>query len=200
MQEGEYMFQLIVTDSSRQQSTAVVTVTVQAGRWHGKGFGLRSYRRNGTWPSDKPNLVANSLTLSTVRKSVLQELNLNKKPVFFGSSESYADDVSKLWNKDKMRVILRPLAGSDCCVDTHKCVPLCCQAPGVLKFHWVAWHSGDSWQEPPWGIDSSSAHGPLLGSMKTQDFVFLQIEITLRIVRLLLDKDLCFRTFLEVAC
>uniref|UniRef100_A0A671EXF5 PKD/Chitinase domain-containing protein n=1 Tax=Rhinolophus ferrumequinum TaxID=59479 RepID=A0A671EXF5_RHIFE len=30
VQEGDYMFQLIVTDSSRQQSTAVVTVTVQA--------------------------------------------------------------------------------------------------------------------------------------------------------------------------
>nr|XP_025746821.1 dyslexia-associated protein KIAA0319 homolog [Callorhinus ursinus] len=29
MQEGDYMFQLMVTDSSKQQSTAVVTVTVQ---------------------------------------------------------------------------------------------------------------------------------------------------------------------------
>lgn len=164
-----------------------------------KGFGLRSYSRNDTWSSDKPNLVANSLTLSTIRKSVLQELNLNIKPVFFGSSESYLDYVSKLWNKDKRRVILRPTCSLWLlCRHSQMCTHSAAKPQGSSSS--IVWP------------DTQVAHGEMLenwlrfsswsitGSMKTQDFVFLQIEITLRIVRLLLDKGLCFRTFLEVAC
>lgn len=49
---------------------------------------LRQNRHLGLWASDKPNLVASSLNLLTVKKSGLGELNLNIKPVFWCGSES----------------------------------------------------------------------------------------------------------------
>lgn len=44
MQEGDYTFQLTVTDSSGQQDTAQVTVIVQPGKWFLLLFSFSSYR------------------------------------------------------------------------------------------------------------------------------------------------------------
>lgn len=43
MQEGDYTFQLTVTDSSGQQDTAQVTVIVQPGKWFLLLFSFSSY-------------------------------------------------------------------------------------------------------------------------------------------------------------
>lgn len=49
---------------------------------------------------DKPNLVANSLNLLTVKKSGLEQLNPNTKPVFCCGSEPCVDFVFKPWHGD----------------------------------------------------------------------------------------------------
>lgn len=75
------------------------------------------------------------LSLRTVKKLGLQELNLNIKPVFFRGSELCPDGVPKLQHKGQMRALCRDPVGSDAM--SHSAAKLNCILEEAGRYVWL---------------------------------------------------------------